>query len=87
MSCTRISLSSQDLISFKAKFPFLFRLFLGFQILLGLNKSFSIASMKSSKLLHFVSFEHYNVDVVDFFLGAFGITLILLAVGGTAKTS
>ena len=43
------------------------------KILLGLNKLFSIASMKSSKLLHFVSFEWYNLDVIDFFLGGFRI--------------
>ena len=84
---TRITLSSQDFISFKASFSFLFRLFLGFRILLGLNKSFSIASMKSSKLLHLVSFERNNLDVVDFFLGGFGTTLILPAVGGSDKIS
>ena len=87
MSYTRITLSLQDFISFKANFSFLFRLFLGFRILLGLNKSFSIASMKSSKLLHFVSFERYNLDVVDFFLGGFGIALMLSAVGVSAKIS
>ena len=41
--------------------------------------------MKSSKLLHFVSFERYNLDIVDFFLGGCGITLILPAVHGSDK--
>ena len=62
-------------------------MFLGFRILLELSKSFSITSMKSSKLLHFVSFEQNNIDVVNFFLGGFGITLILPAVGGSDKIS
>ena len=61
-------------------------MFPAFQILLGLNKSFSIASVKSSKLLHFASFEWNNVDVVDFFIGRFGITLILPAVRGSDKS-
>ena len=43
--------------------------------------------MKSSKLLHFGSFEKHNPDVVDFFLGGFGITLILSAVAGSDKIS
>ena len=80
------TLSSQDFISFKASFSFLFKLVLGFRILLGLNKSFSIASVKSSKLLHFV-FERNNLDVVNFFLGGFGITLIFPAVGSSDKIS
>ena len=64
--CTRITLLSQDFISFKAIFLLLFRLCLGLRILLGLNKSFSVTSMKSFKLLHFVSFIRNNLDVVDF---------------------
>ena len=51
--------------------------------MLGLNNLFSIASMKSSKLFYFVSFEWYNLDVDDFFLGGFGITIILSGVGGS----
>ena len=43
--------------------------------------------MKSSKLLHFASFERYNLDVADFFLGRFGIMSILSAVGDSAKIS
>ena len=62
-----------------------FILFLGFRTLLGLDKSFSIASIKSFKLMHFVSFERNNLDVVNFYLGGFGITLILPAVGGLDK--
>ena len=49
-------------------------------MLFRLSKSFSIASMKSSVLWHFVSFEGNNLDVVNFFLGGFEITLILPAV-------
>ena len=41
--------------------------------------------MKSPKLFHFVSFEQNNLDVVDFFLGGFGITLILPVVDGSDK--
>lgn len=87
MPCTRITLSSQHFISFKTSFSFLFKLFLGFQILLGLNKSFFVASINSSKLLHFVSIERNNVDVVNFFLGGYGISLISSTVGGYDKIS
>ena len=72
---------------FDASFSFLSILLLGFRVLLGLNNSFSIASMKSSKLLPFVSFDRNNLDVTNFFLGGFGITLILPAVGGCNKNS
>ena len=33
--------------------------------------------MESSQLLRFHSFEWNNLDVADFFLGGFGITLLL----------
>lgn len=51
-----INLLSPNFIFFKVSFSFLFKLFLCFQILVGLNKSFSTASIKGSKLLHFAFF-------------------------------
>ena len=43
--------------------------------------------MESSQLLRFHSSEWNNLDVADFFLGGFGITLILPTVGGFDKIS
>ena len=87
LSCTRITLSCQDFTSFKATFSLSFRVFLSFGILVGSNKSFSIAWRKSSKVLHFVSFNQNNLDVVNFFLSGFRITLTLSIVSGSHKLS
>ena len=70
----------------KVVFSFVFKLFLCFRILVGLNNSFSTASIKGSKLLHSVSFEENNLDVANVFLSGFGISLILSALGRCDRT-
>ena len=59
------SLSSYDLISFKALFSSLLRLIFAILTFSRLNSSFSIFSMNVPKLLYLVSLVRYNGEIFD----------------------